>query len=190
MKNRALSSAVALCFLVAGCESKREEPVKPKVADKVIPLPAAAPTAPPASASQDAKPMQATDARSGTAAPAKAGNNCQNGQKCLVTLTVNADAKPCKVMKDKDPLKVVKGHPETITWKIATAGWVFDARGIDFSGNPQFNKGAGATTDTWTVEDANTDTKPKPHPYKINLRKGQQKCNQDPSIVNGVEVND
>jgi hypothetical protein len=194
MKNRALLSAVALCFVVAGCESKKEPPAQPKVADKVVPVPAAAPTPPPASAAQDAtssaQVAQVADAKSGTAAPAKARNNCQGGQRCLVTLTVDANAKPCKVMKDKNPLKVMAGSPEKITWKVATAGWVFDAKGIDFSGNPQFNNGSGADGDTWTVDDANTDKTPTPHNYKINLKKGAQKCSKDPSIVNGVLVED
>ena len=192
MKNRALLSAIALCFLVAGCESKKEEPAKPKVADKVVPLPAAAPTAPPASAEQDAKPAQVAQVTRAAMKGCKRGN-------CKITITVQTNpAGDCTgMMKVPDPRGVWKGTASApqrdvpIEWTIATPDWQFDAKGVDFRGDPKFRNGApsnGNRTFTWT--DVNDDS--APHDYWVNLvnPKTKKHCNADPSIVNGVLVED
>jgi hypothetical protein len=194
MKNRALLSAVALCFLVAGCESKKEEPAKPKVADKVIPVPAAAPTAPPASADQDAKPMKMADTKAAASAIPPGLKGCKKNR-CDVTLTVTGSGDPdCKITASPNPRGVHKDNKgDHIKWTIATAGWEFDANGIDFGGDPQFSGGQlnGANNKyRWT--DANTDPAPTQHDYRMNLKnpKTGKKCTKDPSIVNGVLVED
>jgi hypothetical protein len=203
MKNRALLSAVALCFLVAGCESKKEEPVKPKVADKVVPLPAPAPTPPPASGGQDAKPAgQATQvaqlaATTKATAPAPL-KGCKRGN-CKIKVTVDvSSAGVCKILKDPDIRGVWKGPqggaPERdvpIEWAIMTADWQFDAKGIDFHGNNKFKNGsAGNGNRTYTWTDVNDDA--GKHDYWVNLvnPRTNKKCNADPSIVNGVLVED
>jgi len=199
MKNRALLSAIALCFLVAGCESKKEEPVKPKVADKVVPVPAPAPTPPPASAAQDAKPAGVAQV-AGTqkaAAPA-AMRGCKRGN-CKITVTVQTSpGGDCtRIMKVPEHRGVWAGTPSNpqrdvpIEWNLATPDWQFDAKGVDFAGNGKFRNGVasnGKRTFTWT--DVNDDT--GQHNYAVNLvnPKTNKKCSADPSIVNGVLVED
>ena len=201
MKNRALLSAIALCFLVAGCESKKEEPVKPKVVDKVVPVPAPAPTPPPASAAQDAKPAgvaQVADTQK-AAAPAPPGlKGCKRGN-CKITLTVQVGPSgDCtRILKVPDPRGIWKGDPKNpqldvpIVWDIATPDWEFTAKGIDFNNNGKFKNGTpGADKRTFTWTDVNDDQ--GTHAYSVNLvnPKTKKTCNIDPSIVNGVLVED
>jgi len=193
MKNRALLSAVAVCFLVAGCQ-KKEEPAQPKVADKVVPVPSAAPTAPPASAAQDAKPAQLAQI---TAAAMKGCSRGRGNCKIKVTVQTNAAGDCTKIIKDPDSRGVwagAPGHPERdvpIVWELMTQGWEFDAAGVNFSNNPKFKNGAPSNknrTFTWT--DVNDDTGKHDYVVKVVNSKTKKPCEADPSIVNGVLVED
>ena len=181
MKNRALLSAVAVCFLVAGCESKKDEPPKPKVADKVVPLPAEAPKAPPASANQDATPKKVGDV-----APPAAPQGCTRGN-CKVWLDVTGTEDPtCNIRKQPDPLYVWKDNKnDTMAFMVRTTDWSFDANGISF-----------ATGGITCTADANPKKynclNPNPgkgeHPYLVKLKHSSgKKCTKDPSVVNGVD---
>ena len=185
MKKRALLSALALCFLAAGCDSKKPaDPTPPKPTAAVVPLP------PAASANQDAKPAQMAQM---DAKPApKAGNGrkgCKKNQ-CNVVINVTEGATPCATATP-DKLDVYKGNKDDqIRWTIATQGWKFVSKekGIvwkdsgqrqfrdgDFDGNPNKFK--------WT--DANTDD--LEYKYQIHLVNGSKKCDVDPSAVNGAD---
>jgi hypothetical protein len=188
MKNRALLSAIALCFAAVGCDSqKTAEPPKPKTAQAVVPMPSEAPKAPAASAGQDAKPMQVAGTKAGSAGAPKAMKPaCKNNNHCTVELDVTGTANPnCKIVKSDDKLFVAKGRAEKITWKIRTAGWDFDTNGIAFPASPQFK--CGPQGNKFECDDPNTETKPTDHPYTIALKKGAAKCSVDPMIVNGAE---
>jgi hypothetical protein len=194
MKKRALLSALSLCFLAAACDSKKPtDPPQPKTA-AVVPVPPATPTAPPASANQDAKPVQLaqadTTAVKDAAAPANL-KGCTQG-KCKVTLTVTGKtAADCKITANPDMRGVFKDNKnDFIEWTIATNGWEFDSNGIDFSGNPQFTDGQPAGAKKYKVKDANLATAPKVHNYKMNLKSTTSKetCSKDPSVVNDVQV--
>ena len=186
MKKRALLSALALCFLAAGCDSKKTaEPPQPKTA-AVVPLPPAAPQPPAASANQDAKPVQL----------AQAGSAAGNGRKgckknhCNVVITVTEGATPCAKV-NIDPLDVYKGNKDDqIRWTIATQGWKFASKtkGIVWkdSGQRQFRDGDFDGNDNkfkWT--DANTDE--REYKYEIHLVNGSKKCDVDPSAINGAD---
>src|SRR5258708_34808518 len=62
MSKRALLLAIAACFAVAACDTKKDEPPKPKTAQAVVPLPPEAPKAAAASGGQDATPIQVAQA--------------------------------------------------------------------------------------------------------------------------------
>jgi hypothetical protein len=190
MNNRALLSAVALCFLVAGCQPKKEEPAQPKVADKVVPLPAAAPTPPPASADQDAKnaPVaQVADAKPGVAPSPKGGPlGCTRGR-CKVSLDVTGAGDPnCTIAKNPDPLYVwAQNQGDTIVFTVRTNGWSFDANGISFAtGN--FTCSPGGNPQTYNC--VNPNQAKGTHNYKVKLKTSDgKKCTKDPSVVNGVD---
>ena len=190
MKKRALLSALALCFLAAGCPQKGTEPPKPKDTAAVVPLPPAAPTAPAASANQDAKPAGAASsqpaqvAQTTQKAVAKT-NACKGGQHCSVEVTVTDGAgSSCTIVKSPDPLYVAKGNPEKITWKMAPGStWALDK--IVFNAGAPFK--CRANGPHITCDDANTETAPKQHPYWVHVKKGTAKCSNDPMIVNGAE---
>jgi hypothetical protein len=206
MKKRALLSAIALCFLAAGCPQKATEPPKPKDTAAVVPLPPAAPTAPAASANQDAKPAQLASSSSPQVAQAdlkvftpppvpadlKGCSDRPGGRGCKVTLTVQGSGDPgCKITADPYHRGVFKNYKKKfIEWNIATADWQFDANGIDFGNNSQFSDGSGTGTAQYKVKDQNDATAPKQHPYKINLKHKTTgaRCTKDPTVVNDVQV--
>lgn len=191
MKNRALLSAVALCLLVAGCESKKEAPAAPKVADKVVPLPTAAPTAPPASAEQDAKPSQLAQ----VAPPPPGPKGCRAGR-CKVKITVNTDSSGActSIVKNPEIRGVWVGKPTPqrdvpIVWDIDTQDWEFDAKGIDFAGNSKFKNGqASPNKKSFTWTDVNDDTGKHSYTVYVVNPKTKKTCSKDPWIVNGAEV--
>ncbi|HUQ28934.1 MAG TPA: hypothetical protein VM051_10090 [Usitatibacter sp.] len=181
--NRALLSAIALCFAAVGCDSqKTAEPPKPK-AQAVVPMPAEAPKAPAASAGQDAKTMLAGGTKAG--APKAKKPACKNNNNCTVELDVTGTANPdCMIIKSDNRFFVAKGSAEKIKWKIKTAGWDFEpANGIAFA-DPQFK--CAPQGSQYVCDDANKDTKPTDYPYTIALKKGSAKCTVDPMIVNGA----
>ena len=180
--NRALLSAIALCF-AAGCDQKPAEPPKPKTA-AVIPLPAEAPKPAPASAGQDATPAQVAQ-KAGT--PGKTGRaGCGKG-KCKVKLTIDDSVTPCRVTYNAEHLSVY-GENNTVSWH-ATGGWKFDKNGIDLPmGGGQFTNPQGEGSPTYSWDDMNNDT--KQYKYTINLKKGTKTCKVDPSIVNGADSED
>ena len=186
--NRALLSAIAMCFAVAGCDSqKTAEPPKPKTAQAVVPLPPEAPKAPAASAAQDAKQMAVADNKAGgSVAPAKVKKPaCKGGNHCTVDLDVTGTSDPdCKIAKSDQTLYVARGLPEKITWKIGTHGWAFDTNGIAFN-NPQFK--CAAQGNHFVCDDANPEKTPTNYPYNIALKSGSAKCTVDPMIVNGAD---
>jgi hypothetical protein len=185
MKTRALLPAIAACFAVAACSEKAAEPPKPQAA-AVVPVPPEAPKAPAASANQDAKAATVT-------------KGCKKGN-CKVKLTVatGADGNCTAVAKDPDPRGVWKGesaNPQRdvdIVWEIVSSGpWVFDAKGVDFGSNSQFNNpqpDASKKKFTWTDKNDDSGT----HAYSINLVDPQsgKKCNRDPSVVNDTPDQD
>lgn len=186
MKNRALLSAVALCFVVAGCESKKEAPAAPKVADKVVPVPPAAPTAPPASGSQDA-PQKKTL----VGPPGCTQGNCKVW---MDVLALSGTANPatgdpdCKISKQPDTLYVWKGNQnDTINFMLRSGDWSFDANGISFTtGN------ITCTADTnprkYTCLNPNGAAEAGTHAYTVRLKHSNgKKCTKDPSVVNGVD---
>jgi len=185
MVNRALLSALAVCFAVAGCE-KPAEPPKTKPAAAVVPLPPEAPKAPAASAGQDAQPAQMAQA---AALPTSGG--CKAGQ-CKVELDVTGDDDSnCKIKKTPDALPVwTQNKNDTMRWIINTADWEFDNDGIKLvTPNPQFTApGHDGAKHKYKIVNANTDTASTAHYYKISLtnKKTGKKCTKDPSIVNGV----
>jgi hypothetical protein len=190
MTNRALISAIALCFAAAGCDSqKAAEPPKPKTA-AVVPLPPEAPKAAAASANQDAAPMQVADTKAG-AGKAKAAKRpgtkgCGDGR-CVVKIKDVKPGKPCTATYNAEHLEVA-GAKQTITWQV-TGGWTFDANGIDLPvGTNQFSNAQGGGTNKFSVVDENSDD--QRYKYTVRLTKGKDKCEMDPSIVNGAETID
>jgi hypothetical protein len=204
MKNRALLSAFALCFLAAGCDSKKPaEPAQPKVTAAVVPLPPAAPQPPAASANQDAKPaavaqqqpvqMAQTDAKK-AGDPFAAMQGCKK-DKCKITLNVaGTTAADCKITADPDKRGVHKDNKgDHIEWTIVGGAkdWEFDTNGIDFGSNRQFSDAHPAGSKKYKVKDANTDTTPTEHAYTMHLKStadAKVKCSKDPSIVNDVQT--
>jgi len=191
MRNRALLSAIALCFSVGACEARKDEPPKPKTAQAVVPLPPEAPKAAAASAEQDARPMQVADNKA-AASPAKRSvrpgtKGCGHG-KCIVNIKTVTPGKPyCTGTYNAEKLEVA-GQNETITWNVA-GGWKFDNDGIELPvGGKQFSGATGAGGTKYTVVDENSDD--KTYKYKVHLVKGSDKCTIDPSIVNGAETVD
>ncbi len=199
MKNRALLSALALCFVAAGCDAKKAaEPPPPKAAAAVTPLPPAAPQPPAASANQDAKPVQVaaadtpkTDAPktgAGGVAPTKGNGRkgCTQGR-CKVIIDVTEGATPC-AKATPDMVHVFEGNKnDNIMWTIRTPGWEFAANGIAWkdSGQKQFTAGGhNGSKNTFKWKDANTDE--KEYKYAIHLVNGKKKCDADPSAVNGA----
>ena len=185
MKKRALLSALALCFLAAGCDSKKTaEPPQPKTA-AVVPLPPAAPQPPAASANQDAKPVQL----------AQAGGAAGNGRKgctknnCKVEIEFTGGTECAKA--SPDPLNIYKGNQgDDIHWKVKTNKWKFASNGIEWkdSGQQQFKVGGHENNDkkTFKWKDLNTDT--KEYRYKIHLvHDDGTKCDVDPSAINGAD---
>jgi hypothetical protein len=192
MRNRALLSALALCLSVAACESKKDEPPKPKTAQAVVPLPPEAPKPAAASAEQDAKPMQVADNKAAATSPSKrtvrpGSKGCGNG-KCIVNVKTVTPGKPyCTGTYNADKLEVAGQH-ETITWNVA-GGWKFDNDGVELPvGGQQFTGATGAGGTKYSVVDENSDD--KTYKYKLHLVKGADKCTIDPSIVNGAETID
>jgi hypothetical protein len=192
MKNRALLSALALCFAAMGCDSqKAAEPPKPKTAQAVVPMPAEAPKAPAASAGQDAKPMPVADTKAGTKAAAPRAKRpgtkgCGDG-KCVVKIKDVKPGTPCTATFNAEHLEVA-GLDQTITWHV-TGGWMFDANGIDLpTAATQFTNPQGGGTNKFSWVDANTDD--KKYKYAVRMTKGKDKCVIDPSIVNGAELVD
>ena len=194
MNNRALLLAVAACFAAAACDTKKDEPPKPKTAQAVVPLPPEAPKAAAASANQDARPMQVVDTAKAGAAPGPGKRairpgtkGCGNG-KCVVNIkNIAPDPKnpgSCNAAYNAEHLDVA-GQDQTITWN-ATGGWKFDQKGIELPmGGGQFSGGQGAGSNKWTVLDKNTDD--KKYKYTIWLVKDKEKCRIDPSVVNGAD---
>lgn len=189
MRNRALLSAMAVCFAVAACESKKDEPPNPKAAQAVVPLPPEAPKPAAASANQDAKPVQPADAPKAGASNRKVRpgtKGCGNG-KCVVNIKNITPGKRCTASYNAEKLQVA-GQNETITWN-PTGGWKFEEKGIELPvGGGQFSNPQGGGTNKFTVVDANSDD--VPYKYTIRLVKGGEKCELDPSIVNGADTID
>jgi hypothetical protein len=185
VKNRALLSAVALCFVVAGCESKKEAPAQPKVADKVVPLPAAAPTPPPASGNQDASPGKAGQ----VAPPPPYPPGCTQGN-CKVWMDVTGTEDPnCSIRKQPNPLYVYKGNQnDTISFMLRTTDWEFQPDGIVFS-----TGGITCTRDAnpkkFSCLNPNTTPGVSTHNYSVKVKntRTNKGCTQDPSVVNGVD---
>ncbi|MBC8023614.1 MAG: hypothetical protein H7Y14_10870 [Burkholderiales bacterium] len=169
--NRALLSALAVCFAVAGCDSQKPaEPPKPNTSQAVVPQP-------------DAKPQQVVGT---TKAPPPKGRGGCGGGRCVVKITVDDTVTPCKVSYSTEHLSVF--GPNTIRW-TAQGGWLFEKDGIVFpTGSGQFSNptGGGSATFAWT--DANTDK--LKYKYTVNLKKGAKKCKNDPSVVNGADFED
>jgi hypothetical protein len=178
MKNRALLSALALCFLVAACESKKAtEPPKPTTA-AVVPLPPAAPTAPAASAKQDAQPVQV--------AQAAAKVFCENGAHCEVEVTVTDVSGGCTMAKNPDRTLVKKGHAETIKWRMAGGStWQLDKIVFTKPNSPFTCQANGPQIHCHTP---NSETSFVEYPYVVHVKKGAQKCSTDPMIVNGADT--
>lgn len=185
MRNRALLSAIALCFGLGACEAKKDEPPKPKTAQAVVPLPPEAPKPAAASANQDASPAQL--AQAAQADPAKAGKRAGcGGTRCVVKITVDDTVTPCKVTYSTDELSVY--GPNKIRW-TAQGGWLFDKDGIDLpAGGGQFSNPAGEGSATYSWDDKNTDK--LKYKYKVNLKNGAKTCKADPSVVNGADYED
>ena len=185
--NRALLSAIALCFAAAGCDQKPAEPQKPKTAAAVVPLPPEAPKPAAASSGQDASPVQVAQAKTGGRPKRPGTKGCGEG-KCVVKIKSVTPGTPyCTATYNAEHLEVA-GENQTITWH-ATGGWKFDANGIDLpSGSNQFSGAQGGGTNKFSVVDANSDD--KKYKYTIWLTKGKDKCQIDPSVLNGAETVD
>lgn len=193
--NRALLSAIALCF-AAGCEQKPAEPPKPKTAQAVVPLPPEAPKAAAASAGQDAKPQQVAGAMSppakaaAKASPKRPGTKGCGSGKCVVHIrNVKVGTPFCTADYNAKDL-LVAGAQQKITWHVA-GGWTFDAKpnGIELPmGSGQFSdpQGGGSAKFSWV--DVNDDD--KTYKYVVRITKGSQKCVIDPSVLNGAETED
>ena len=194
MRNRALLSALALCFIAAGCDSKPAASPQPKAAAAVTPLPPPAPTAPAASAGQDAKASEpAQVAQTGVTKQAVATtlkDACKNTNNCTITLTVTGTtSQNCNITKDRPELHVAKGRPETVHWKINNTpgglNWDFDTNGIDFRGNALFTCSSNGAN-KYKCDDKNPETTKTPHRYYVRLKAGSVTCDKDPMIVNGA----
>jgi hypothetical protein len=193
MRNRPLLSALAVCFLAAGCDSKKPaEPAPPKpVTAAVVPVPAASqPSAAPAN--PDARPAaaQADAPKAGGAAPAKGNGRKGCGQgNCKVTIDVMEGQTPC-AKANPDKLDVFRNNKnDHIRWSLnGASGWKFTASGIEWkdSGQNQFSDGGPeAGGDKFKWKNANTDE--KEYRYTIHLVKGKAKCDVDPSAINGAD---
>jgi hypothetical protein len=184
MRNRALLSAVAVCFVAAACDSKKAaEPAQQKPATAaVVPLPTANP---------DAKALATADApKAGAAAPAKGNGRkgCTQGN-CKVTIDVQEGQTPC-ARANPDKLDVFKDNKnDHIKWTInAPNGWKFASNGIEWKDGQQ-NQFTGGGSDgadhKFKWQNANTDD--REYHYKIHLVKGKAKCDVDPSAINGAD---
>ncbi len=170
--NRALLSALAVCFAVAGCDSQKPaEPPKPKTEQAVVPQP-------------DAKPQQVVGT---TKAPPPPGRRGCGGNRCVIKVKVVDDTvTPCKFTFTPDELSVF--GPNTVRW-TSEGGWLFDTDGVVLpTGNNQFSSPSGTGTGTYSWKDANTDK--NKYKYTVNLKKGTKKCKGDPSVVNGADFED
>ena len=200
MINRALLSAIALCFAAAGCDSqKAAEPPKPKAA-AVIPLPPEAPKAAAASANQDAKPAEPMKVAQASAGGPTTGNDAKGmpkdasgkrggcgPNKCMIKVRVTDEAK-CRADYKPSNLSVHATNVK-IQW-VSEGGWLFDgAQAVELpTGGNQFSGHAGDGTATFSVTDENSDK--NTYKYTIHLKKGTKKCLVDPSVVNGADYED
>lgn len=180
MKNRALLSAIAICFAVVGC-SKPEEAAKPKpVASAPTPKPPEAPVAQPGSSSPAKTDAPATKVSAADIEAARKVPGCV-GDKCKVDVTVV----DCAITVNP-PLLTVTSKDVDIKWKLKTNGYEFTENGIEFKvGNSQFSGKAKQGDDTFKWKDANSDT--GVYDYTVELKKKDGTiCRLDPSIVNGA----
>lgn len=187
MRNRALLSAVAVCFAAAGCDSKKPaEPAAQKPATAAV-----VPVQPATPANPDGKAVTLADApKAGGAAPAKGNGRrgCTRGN-CKVEVDVTG-GKPC-AKATPDRLDIFKGNQgDDIHWRVNTAKWKFTSDGIEWkdSAQQQFKgKGhEGGDQKTYKWNDANTDD--KEYKYIIHLVKDDgTKCDVDPSAINGAD---
>lgn len=192
MENRALLSALALCFLAAGCNSqKAAEPAQSKPTAAVVPLPAAAPTAPPASSQQDAKsgapaPSPTQQVAQGGGPKVTAAPLCDHAAHCDVEVRVTDSGGGCVIAKDPDRLKVMKGHAETIKWSMASGStWALDKIVFVKPNSPFTCRTNGPNINCQTP---NTENQATEYPYYVHVKKGTQKCSTDPMIVNGADT--
>jgi hypothetical protein len=183
--NRALLSALALCFAVMGCDSqKAAEPPKPKTA-AVVAVPPEAPKAPAASAGQDAQPVQVTQNKTGAPGAATVPA-CKGGNHCQVDVAVTGEGTACRITKNPDTLHVARGRAEKITWKLGggSSSWSFDT--IKFAAGAPF--ACRAQGPHYECDDANSESSKTPHRYTIHLKDASgRKCSNDPTIVNGSD---
>lgn len=165
MNNRALLSAIAICFAVAAC-SRTEEAPKPKPKAEA-PKPPEAPTATPAS---------------GTALLGSATNRCN-----LPTCDVAIDVTQCSdkgndIKATPDPYYTAPPN-KVIHWKIGGSGYGFVGKGIDFKtdgGKSNFKNPKPGSTDWYYDNSGTTGT----YPYAIWLKGPNGNCHVDPTIVN------
>jgi hypothetical protein len=175
MNNRALWSAIAVCFAVAAC-TKTEVTTKPATTTPP-PKPADAPTAPPGSSAPPVVTARATTAEIDAAR--KAG--CK-GDQCKVDVTVS----DCKITATP-PVLGVADKSVDLKWSLKTADHEFTDNGITFKNpdNRQFTGKTKVSADTFKWTDANSDT--GVYDYTIEVkRKDGTICRLDPSIVNGA----
>jgi hypothetical protein len=182
MKNRALLSAIAICFAVVGC-SKPEEAVKPKpVASAPTPKPPEAPVAQPGSsgpAKTDAPATKATPAE--IEAARKAG--CKADQ-CKVDITVS----DCKITVTPPVLGVsTTGKDVELRWNLKAPDYAFTDNGITFKDpGTQFSGKYKQSDDTFKWRDANSDAGVYDYTVEVKAKKDGTICRLDPSIINGA----
>jgi hypothetical protein len=186
MRNRALLSALAVCFIAAGCDSKPAATAQPKPAPAVTPLPPPAPQPPAASANQDAtggavKLAQANDVPDPNAQPPF----CNNGAHCEVEVSVTENGGRCtRIVKNPDRLRVWKGHAETIQFRMA-AGSSWSLERIAFANpNAPFSCNGNGPINCSTPNNETTATE---YRYVVHVKKGNVTCSADPMIVNGAD---
>jgi hypothetical protein len=184
MNNRALLSAVALAFAVAGCDSKAPAtPAAPK------------PTSAPAQVVQNAAPEPAkAEAKKARGNPTKKCD--EKGVKCDVKITVTSCAPDGSgITLDHDVLGVLKNSGEVeIRWTIDTDGFEFDGdNGIVFKPGVDWKKefdSLKGNKNKFKLQDKNHLGTPAPrdYPYTVNIvKKGGAACaSKDPTIINDV----
>jgi hypothetical protein len=194
MKNRALLSALAVCFIAAGCDKKADAPPPPKAAAAVTPLPPAAPQAPAASANQDATPAQpaqvamASGKRVGVPSfKGSGGPLCDGGgANCEVEVDAADAGSGCTIAKNPPRVKAKKGSAQTIKWRMKQGStWQLDKVVFADAGAPFSCQSNGPQIHCNTP---NNDTQPTEYDYVVHVKKGGQTCSSDPMIVNGADT--
>ncbi|HXU56783.1 MAG TPA: hypothetical protein VN744_15195 [Casimicrobiaceae bacterium] len=123
-------------------------------------------------------------------APARLPTACA-GNNCPVSVSVYGEdcSNPDNIQAAPPAAPIKRGNANPrIEWTIvASSGFTFASNGIDFHGNSQFHNGrvlANGAKFEWF--DTNSETKPTPHKYSINLLHNGVACTPlDPGIING-----